>query len=368
MTGRERLLRAIRHEPVDRVPISAYELRGMNPAAWENNEPSYKRLMDAVREYTDCLYMLNPLPLPSEQPPHVESEERVFGKAHVVRTVYHTKFGDLTMRTREDEGLHTRWTLEHLLKEPEDIGVYLSLPYEPAKYDFAAFDAECARVGEGGLVMVSVPDPVCQAADLFEMGDFLMLAVTKTNEIKYLLDALHERQMHELKAMLSHSMRNVVFRICGPEYCTPPYLAPWLFGEFVTCYLHDICRVIRRAGAIPRIHCHGKIKEALYHFAETDALALDPLEPPPDGDIELKDIKTQYGKQFCLFGNIELRELECADLPRIDELVRQAMEDAKEDGGFVLMPTSAPINVPLSERTEANYLQMFESAHKYGRY
>ena len=48
--------------------------------------------------------------------------------------------------------------------------------------------------------------------------------------------------------------------------------------------------------------------------------------------------------------------------------MRQAMTDAKAGGGFILMPTAAPINVPLSPRTEANYLQMIESAWRYGQY
>jgi hypothetical protein len=67
-------------------------------------------------------------------------------------------------------------------------------------------------------------------------------------------------------------------------------------------------------------------------------------------------------------GNIELRELENGDPRRIDQLVRQVMEAAKADGGFILMPTAAPINIPLSPRTEANYLQMIDSARIYGQY
>ena len=60
MNSRERLLKCIRHEPIDRVPISTYELVGWNNDAWENKEPSYRKLMNAIREYTDCVYMTDP--------------------------------------------------------------------------------------------------------------------------------------------------------------------------------------------------------------------------------------------------------------------------------------------------------------------
>jgi hypothetical protein len=44
------------------------------------------------------------------------------------------------------------------------------------------------------------------------------------------------------------------------------------------------------------------------------------------------------------------------------------MEDAKNDSGFVLMPTAAPINDDLSPTTERNYYQLIESAYRYGTY
>lgn len=122
------------------------------------------------------------------------------------------------------------------------------------------------------------------------------------------------------------------------------------------------------AGGIPRIHSHGKIGKVINQFALTDAMAIDPVEPLSDGDMELAEIKRLYGDKFCIFGNIELKELENSDKDRIDTLVKNAMSEAKKGSGFVLMPTAAPINVPLSQKTEENYMQMFESARKYGEY
>lgn len=57
-------------------------------------------------------------------------------------------------------------------------------------------------------------------------------------------------------------------------------------------------------------------------------------------------MKRLYGEKFCIFGNIELRELENSDRKRIDALVKKSIHEAKEGSGFILMPTSAPLNVP----------------------
>ncbi len=365
MTSRERILRACRREPVDRVPISTYELVGWNGKAWENGEPSYRRLMDAIREKTDCIYAAG---LDWKGPPHPERHTETWteGTSRLTRTVWRTPGGDLTTLQRVDPDVHTVWTLEHLLKTVDDIELYLSLPHEPPEPVMRRFYREQGELGERGVMMLSVSDPVCEAAELFEMGRFLVHAITEPDAIGRLLDAIHERQMVALRRILDNDVRDVIFRICGPEYATPPYLSPEYFRRFVTPYLTEIIAEIRKGGAFARTHCHGRIGRVLDQMVEAGSQGLDPVEPPPDGDITLGEVKGLYGDRLCLFGNIELRELETSDPDRIEHLVRTAIEEGAAGGGFVLMPTAAPINVPLSPRTEENYLRSIEAGLKYG--
>ena len=367
LCSRERILRCLRHEPTDRVPISTYELVGWNRNAWENREPSYARLMEAIREKTDCIYMLQP-DWKTGPVPGMRIRAWREGRSIFTRTTYRTPKGDLTSLHEERDDLHTRWTLEHLLKDIEDIDRYLAIPYEPPELDMTHFLAERETLGEKGVMMISVDDPICVVAELFEMGQFLVHAITEEKRIKYFLDAIHERQMECLRKILEHKVADVIFRICGPEYATPPYLSPDSFGKYVTVYLEEICRAIREAGGFARAHCHGKIANILHQIVEAGAEGLDPIEPPPDGDVEMGVVKKDYGQRLCLFGNIELKELEHSPRERIDALVKKAMDEAKEGGGFVLMPTAAPINVPLSRKTEQNYFQFIESGLKYGSY
>jgi uroporphyrinogen-III decarboxylase len=367
LSSRDRLLRCIRHRTIDRVPVSTYEMSGWNENAWENEDPTYSKLMDAIRKHTDCIYMYDPF-CSQGYDPLTETESWTEGVSEFTRKVLHTDKGDLTALYRTDKNIHTTWTLKHFLESIDDIDKYLSLPGEFPVHDMELILNEQKMLGDRGVMMLSLADPVCIAAELYEMGTFLVHAVTETEKIKYLLDAIHEKQMHALKQELKHDVKDIIFRICGPEYVTPPYLSPEYFHDLVTRYLIEICREIKNAGAIPRIHSHGKIGRVIDQFAMTDAEGLDPVEPPPDGDISLADVKKLYGGKFCLFGNIELKELETADRKRIDMLVKKAMEDAMEGSGFILMTTASPINSPLAAKTEENYMQMFESALRYGCY
>jgi len=69
-----------------------------------------------------------------------------------------------------------------------------------------------------------------------------------------------------------------------------------------------------------------------------------------------------------LMGNVELRDLEGCTAGQVRQIVKRCMEQGKAGGRYVLMPTAAPINVPLSPRTEANYLAYLEAGREYGGY
>jgi hypothetical protein len=370
-TSRARLLAAMACTAADRVPISTYELVGWKEESWENKEPSYRRLMDVIREKTDCIYMTGVDWKPVKPDgPTIRAEVKTWteGSSHYREAVRYTPKGPLHSLYRVDDGVHTTWTLEHPLKSIEDIDRYLSIPWYPPQVDMTRFFEDQRKLGDRGVMMISVSDPICEAAALFGMEQFLVHAITETERIRYFLDALHERQMHQLHQILAHPVHDVQFRICGPEYATPPYLSPDHFRLCVTSYLTRICMAIREANGFCRVHCHGKVGAVLDQIVSAGAQGLDPIEPPPDGDITLAEVRRRYGRGLCLFGNIELRELENSDPKRIEQLVKTAIDEAAEGGGFVLMPTAAPINVPLSPRTERNYLTYIEAGLKYGRY
>jgi hypothetical protein len=189
-----------------------------------------------------------------------------------------------------------------------------------------------------------------------------------THEIVAALDRLHERHTESLRRVLRGPVRNAVFRICGPEYATPPFLPPELFRQFVTRYDSLYVRMIREAGALARIHCHGRIARVLDQIAGMSPDGLDPIEPPPDGDIGVAELKARVGERICLFGGIELKHLETADERFVEDLVRRTMAEGKPGGRFVIMPTAAPINIPLSPRTERNYFRFIETALETGPY
>jgi len=390
MTSRERLLAVLRGELPDRVPVSAYELVAYDRQSWYNKQPSYKPLMDMVRQKTDCLFMASlPTPPfgnaadavrgveagPASTNENITIKKRREGKLHLIETTYHTPKGQLKSLHRTDDDTFTVWTLEHLLKDIDDIDKYLSFPWQqPDALDLTEFAAVQSDLGENGIMLPTVGDAICEVGELFEFNRFLVFATTQTDRIKHLMDFINHQQLIHLKNIMDAGVKagvnwtETLFRICGPEYATPPFLSPDYFQLFVTPYVKRISDILRQYGAMTRIHCHGKIAKVLDEMMKTEPDAMDPLEPPPDGDIELGQIKKQTAGKVCLFGNIEMKLLEHGSPQEMREFVIDAMSQAKEGGRFVIMPTAAPINDPLSQKTLRNYEVFIDTALEYGAY
>ena len=83
--------------------------------------------------------------------------------------------------TRRDSGVKTVWTEEHLLKDVDDLKAYLDIPSPEVggRPDVEPVIRAESSLGETGIVMIDTPDPLCEAAALFDLGDYTITALTE---------------------------------------------------------------------------------------------------------------------------------------------------------------------------------------------
>lgn len=373
MTRRERLMATLRGEPVDRPPVSFYEIDGsqdtQNPDPFNiYSHPSWRPLVELARAKSDRIVMAG-VPFKNAPPDPVaaltcyESQTDAQGSRLTTTTLCAGK-RLLTCRWRQDPDVNTTWTLEHLLKDEEDIEAWLDLPEAPlgGEPDVAAFLEIEKALGDDGIVMVNCGDPLCSAAQLFEMGQFTIVAMTAPKLFRRIMDRL-ARVYWFRTAAIAEALPGRLWRICGPEYASEPYLPPHLFREYVVPYDKLMVDSIQGHGGFARIHCHGRLKSILDHIAATGCTGLDPIEPPPQGDVELAYVREHYGRQMTLFGNLEASDLENLPTPEFEKKIRKAVREgtAGPGRGFVLMPSACPYGRVLSPLALANYRKMVEA-------
>jgi hypothetical protein len=351
MTRRERLISTLRGEPVDRPAVNFYEIGGflVNPDDPDEyniyNAPSWQPLLNLAENHTDIIRLVSPVRAQSHlswdgsentglRKQFVEEKVWEENNSRFTRLTFKIGGKKLTSLTRRDKNLDTVWTVEYLLKNNDDVNLFLELPDEifEENFDIAHLEEQEKKLGDRGIVMVDTEDPVCA------------------------------RYIHKRTEKAAREFPGRLWRIYGPEYITEPFLPSSFFKDYVVKYTGPMVQQIKKYNGIVRIHAHGRIKNVLDYIVGMGADATDPVEPPPHGDVELKYLRKNYGKQLVLFGNIEIADIESMQSDKFRSVVKQAVADGTsgEGRGFVLMPTSAPYGRNISELTFRNYQIMIE--------
>jgi uroporphyrinogen-III decarboxylase len=388
MTGRERLMATLRGQPVDRPAVNFYEIGGFDVDPSDPDEfnvyhdPSWQPLLQLAEERTDVIRMRSAVRSRSWDPqaslPERERKNRfsdfvqihryVEEPWHCTRVTIRTGGRMLSSTTRRSPEVDTLWTTEHLLKSAADLEAYLQLPDEffAEEIDLTRLVQGEARTGDRGIVMVDTDDPICAAASLFSMEDFLTLALTEPKLFHRLLEKL-SRPIYARTRCIAAAFPGHLWRIYGPEYAAEPFLPPHLFKEYVVRYTGPMVKMIKKHGGFARIHCHGRIRAILDDIVAMGADAIDPIEPPPQGDVDLAYVRGKYGDRLVLFGNIEVSDIELMEPVEFRRLVERTLADGTRGRGrgFVLMPSSAPNGRHISPQTLANYKTMVQLAASF---
>lgn len=137
MTRRERLMATLRGEPVDRPAVCFYEINGLdeNPANPEPfniySHPSWAPAIRLAREKSDRIVMRG-VPFRNAPPDPLAGlrtdETHTEGGSTITPTTIRAGRRTFTTRARRDPDVNTVWTLEHLLKDADDLKAWLELP------------------------------------------------------------------------------------------------------------------------------------------------------------------------------------------------------------------------------------------------
>jgi hypothetical protein len=351
LTHRERLLRSGRGEPVDRAPISPPI--GFDPIAWDArgeecrpDDPLWTEVARVCAQHCDCLvhvpavgglfdrrFLLTPTRYIERLPDEKE------GEWILQRHVIHTPKGDLTTTDKYQPGIGTSWYTEPLVKTVEDAEALLSVPYEFVPPNLAPALEFMDRVGERALTEVGVSTPLVSVSRLMHFDQFLLWCVTQRDLVHRLISTMAERVRVGLEYVLKAGV-GPCFWVGGSEQATPPMMGPAMYDDFVVRYDGPLLDLVHQHGGLVHVHCHGKVRGILDRLVAMGADMLDPVEPPPDGDVTMAEARRMTQGKVTLLGNIEFRELEFASSSRIRELVRTAIQQAGER--MVLYPSATP--------------------------
>lgn len=362
MTSRERRMCVFRREKPDRAPVKVW---GVEPGV-QVVHASYQPLVDYALEKTDLVgswSLPGGLFLSASQNVALRTQERPSVHANYRErvTIVETPQGPLSrIDAYSTAGLPGR-CLEYLIETPEDARRFLSMPFVPVRGNCSSFFERDQQMGERGIVIVGFQHAMYSINAQMGSTTFALWSVERRALLVELIEMMQERCVDYVRYLLDQGV-GPVFGYVGPELCIPPLQSVKDFRELSLKYDRQIVNLIHSRGGFVWCHCHGKMGPVLEDFADLGVDVLNPIEPPPMGDITIAEAKRWVGRRMALEGNIEKGEFYTATAERMRALVRQAVEEGAPGGGFILCPTSSFQEWPVCSETVFRNFRVFIDA------
>lgn len=377
MTSRERLQKVLKREPTDCVPVSP-DTSNMIPAKltgkpfWQlylyQDPPIWKAYIDCVKHFGFDSLMDGYVSILFEDLGELNNEW-----TEVI--VYRSDDRIITQQYRKANNL-MEWSTRVIVYyidnpptphvKPSDVGLS-NIPshWEPVEgvkqwtQGEALLKLVKQEMGDHGLV--GVYSGYCNLVSNEEM-----IYDWYDNPEKYLekRDRVIEESEKKLKKLMS--LEHKPDFICTGSSGTLVFNNIDMFRKMGLHIVKKVTSMCKQYGIPSHIHSCGP-EEQLVKICveETDITVMDPLEVPPMGDCNLKEIKRLYGDKIVLKGNLHTTNVMLnGTVQDVINASKQAIDDAAYGGGFILSTgDQCGRDTPFE-----NIHAMIETARTYGKY
>ena len=330
---------------------SAVKLWGLEPGQ-EMLAPEYAAVYELAMECSD-LMPYGQVPFDAYWGVHCDSRMRSFERDRGddewvdVVTQIDTPGGVLEGVFRKSKLGNPGYQEVYMVTRPEQIQELLTIPFEPMVFDGNKYLEMEHKVGDRGVTVML----------LDHAGHGLERLIGSENMALWSID--HRDLLLEAVATFAGRIRGVVegafeaglkpvFGWCGPELFMPPLMGPQDFEDFVFEFDKPLIDLIHEGGGHAWVHCHGKMNDVLPRFVEMGVDLLNPIEPPPMGDVTMAEAFDRVGDDMGLEGGVQIHDLMVMDSDEVAAMVR-ATKAGGEGRRFVLGTCSGYMEWPRPE-------------------
>jgi uroporphyrinogen decarboxylase len=336
MTSEERLIKALRHEEVDRIPsfewiIDKKVINAIKPGATEE-EFVYAMDLDAI--CVDLNY-----------------------KTEVLEpNVYKDEWG----MVKKDSGEGHAFPLSGPINCLEDLRKYNPPdPHAPERYK--TLEEKLERHKDKKAVILHLNDVFSLPSRLMVYEEFMVNLALEPEFIGELIDMTIDVNLEMAKEAVK---RGVKFVYTGDDvaYVHGPLMSPKVFRNV---FYPRMCRVIggyKDLGLYVIKHTDGDIMPIIDMIIDSGIDCLDPIDPIARMDLAL--IKEKYGKRIAIKGNVDCSHT--LTFGSVEDTIKASKKCIKigAPGSGYIFSSSNSIH---SAVKPDNYLAMLDTLKKYGQ-
>jgi hypothetical protein len=361
------LRRVFKCQDIDRLPIRIW---GVDPL-YASADPSWQPLYEMTEQYElDIIRSWSPTVVEEPAPPAPTSERRDSPKPGMweVATVIATPGGPLTQVCYQPKSGAPGYIKEHYIETVADARRWLSLPRGELQVSVEGYAEVERQTGDRALLMVGLGEAMYAIQGMMGSELFGFWLRDERELLREMIEVAQAPIEAVTKACLAAGVGDA-YGWVGPELCIPPLASPQDLRDFVVPYDGRIIELVRDAGRLTWIHCHGDMHTVLEDFVAMGLDCLNPIEPPPVGRLTLAEAKARVAGRMCLEGGIEDGDFDLCTPREIAAKTEAVIAQGRPGGGFILCPTSSPTTwLTQSERHIANYRAYIETAARLAEY
>jgi uroporphyrinogen decarboxylase len=284
---RERVLRAIKHQKVDRVPFDFWA-----------EQPSIERLRSFCRE----------------------------------------KYLD---RILENFGVDIRHIDAGALSEVRDISELENFYWPvPDDLDYSGLMSACSKYDEYAL-MYGFADIWLRPWLVRGMENALLDLYVNPEWVHFLSRKFTDFYIEDYKNAYKHSDGRIdiflVISDLGSQ--SSPLISPAMFDEFVAPYLKELLDCIHGLGAFTMFHSCGMIFSFIECLIDIGIDILDPIQPVAP-ELSPENLKAKFSGRICFHGGIDTQKVLSRGSPEdVKEEIQRYLEVFGNDGGYICGPS-----------------------------
>jgi len=322
LTPRERVIRALLGQPIDRIPFTAYE-----------NKLPWGRVERELRQDGLCIVYRRASFYTAATPNCVRATREVKrGGQTEVYTKIETPAGFLTS-VHIDRGDNLPWRMKYLFASPDDyapLAAYLrDMQFTPN------YDAVRQKEEEGGgdfFVRGSLGYSPLHDLMLIYMGleRFSSEWADRRSKVLELYEVLWEKRRALYPLAVAAPM--LAFNICGNV--TASVVSPKLFRDYyLPCYT-EAAEALHHGGKLVGVHMDGLTKLYAADLCDSPLDYIEALTPPPDCDVSVAEAH-QFWPDKILWVNFP-SSVHLESLDRIRQVTRALLTEARPHRRFLL--------------------------------
>lgn len=289
----------------------------------------------------------------------LQMPERVLEES-ATRRLYWDADGALRRDLHVEEGWTSQW-LDFTIKTPDDWRRHRGrMAFNASRIPDGTIEAyRRARAAEK---FVCYAAHACFHPTWMRLGmEHMLMLMLDRPEFVADMYADHARLVIEIyEGMVAQGLTfDAAFLADDLGYQAAPLISPSLYASLVLPYHKRLCDRFAADGLRTLLHSDGNVAPLIPGFLQAGFAGLHPLEAK--AGLDVRELKSLYGDQLVLIGNIDVRRL-AGGRDEIEDEIRGKIAVAKEGGGYIY---HSDHSVP-SDVSFESYAFAIDRVHHYG--